>query len=147
MKIDRIHHVAYRCKDAKETVLWYNQMLKMDFVLAIALNSAYLRQASLDQFAFPLSYGMLLDASGNVLDANGVETLFEQLRGARPGLNITLSEFKGIALHPGGAVVSYRELQEEHNGNRTDRRATVVFEKDASGKLLWRHLHETFFAD
>ena len=36
MKIDRIHHVAYRCKDAKETVLWYQQMLKMDFVLAIA---------------------------------------------------------------------------------------------------------------
>lgn len=38
MKIDRIHHVAYRCKDAKETVLWYQQMLKMDFVLAIAEN-------------------------------------------------------------------------------------------------------------
>jgi catechol 2,3-dioxygenase-like lactoylglutathione lyase family enzyme len=36
MKIDRIHHVAYRCKDAKETVLWYQQMLHMDFVLAIA---------------------------------------------------------------------------------------------------------------
>ncbi|MCZ4315332.1 VOC family protein [Comamonadaceae bacterium G21597-S1] len=36
MKIDRIHHVAYRCKDARETVLWYQQMLKMDFVLAIA---------------------------------------------------------------------------------------------------------------
>jgi len=36
MKIDRIHHVAYRCNDAKETVLWYNKMLKMDFVLAIA---------------------------------------------------------------------------------------------------------------
>ena len=36
MKIDRIHHVAYRCMDAKETVLWYQQMLKMDFVLAIA---------------------------------------------------------------------------------------------------------------
>jgi catechol 2,3-dioxygenase-like lactoylglutathione lyase family enzyme len=36
MKIDRIHHVAYRCRDAKETVLWYSQMLKMDFVLAIA---------------------------------------------------------------------------------------------------------------
>ena len=38
MKIDRIHHVAYRCNDAKETVLWYGQMLKMDFVLAIAEN-------------------------------------------------------------------------------------------------------------
>jgi len=36
MKIDRIHHVAYRCRDAKETVLWYREMLKMDFVLAIA---------------------------------------------------------------------------------------------------------------
>ena len=36
LKIDRIHHVAYRCRDAKETVLWYQKMLKMDFVLAIA---------------------------------------------------------------------------------------------------------------
>ena len=36
MKTDRIHHVAYRCKDAKETVLWYRRMLNMDFVLAIA---------------------------------------------------------------------------------------------------------------
>lgn len=36
MKIDRIHHVAYRCKDAKETVEWYTKNLKMDFVLAIA---------------------------------------------------------------------------------------------------------------
>jgi len=38
MKIDRIHHVAYRCRDAKETVQWYNHMLNMDFVLAIAEN-------------------------------------------------------------------------------------------------------------
>lgn len=36
MKIEQIHHVAYRCKDAKETVEWYTQMLNMDFVLAIA---------------------------------------------------------------------------------------------------------------
>ena len=32
----RIHHVAYRCKDAKQTVEWYREHLKMDFVLAIA---------------------------------------------------------------------------------------------------------------
>ena len=38
MKIDGIHHVAYRCRDAKETVLWYGKMLEMDFVLAIAEN-------------------------------------------------------------------------------------------------------------
>jgi len=32
----RIHHVAYRCKDAKETVEFYQRVLNMDFVLAIA---------------------------------------------------------------------------------------------------------------
>ena len=36
MKIDRIHHVAYRCRDAEETVRWYGKHLLMDFVLAIA---------------------------------------------------------------------------------------------------------------
>lgn len=36
MKIERIHHVAYRCKDAKETVEFYTKMLNMGFVLAIA---------------------------------------------------------------------------------------------------------------
>jgi len=36
MTIQRIHHVAYRCKDAKETVEWYVKHLGMDFVLAIA---------------------------------------------------------------------------------------------------------------
>jgi len=36
MKIERIHHVAYRCHDAKQTVQWYGEMLKMDFVLAIS---------------------------------------------------------------------------------------------------------------
>jgi catechol 2,3-dioxygenase-like lactoylglutathione lyase family enzyme len=36
MKIQRIHHVAYRCRDAKETVNWYRDHLGMDFVLAIA---------------------------------------------------------------------------------------------------------------
>ena len=36
MKIKRIHHVAYRCKDAKKTVEWYVKYLNMDFVLAIA---------------------------------------------------------------------------------------------------------------
>lgn len=35
-KIEQIHHVAYRCKDAKETVEWYKQNLNMDFILAFA---------------------------------------------------------------------------------------------------------------
>ena len=36
MPIRKIHHVAYRCKDAKQTVEWYQQHLNMGFVLAIA---------------------------------------------------------------------------------------------------------------
>lgn len=36
LKIEQIHHVAYRCKDAKETVDWYVKNLNMDFILAIA---------------------------------------------------------------------------------------------------------------
>ena len=39
MKIEQIHHVAYRCRDAKETVEFYTRMLNMDFVLAIAEDS------------------------------------------------------------------------------------------------------------
>ncbi|MGI9200891.1 MAG: VOC family protein [Woeseiaceae bacterium] len=36
MKLDRIHHVAYRCNDAKETVDFYQRVLNMDFMLAFA---------------------------------------------------------------------------------------------------------------
>lgn len=36
MQIRKIHHVAYRCIDAKQTVEWYGKYLNMGFVLAIA---------------------------------------------------------------------------------------------------------------
>ena len=38
MKLQGVHHVAYRCNDAKETVEWYQKYLDMKFVLAIAEN-------------------------------------------------------------------------------------------------------------
>lgn len=38
LKIQQIHHVAYRCKDAKETVDWYKKNLNMDYTLAFAEN-------------------------------------------------------------------------------------------------------------
>ncbi len=34
--LQRIHHVAYRCRDAAETVAFYQKALDMDFQLAIA---------------------------------------------------------------------------------------------------------------
>ena len=36
MTIKKIHHVAYRCINAKQTVEWYAKYLDMKFVLAIA---------------------------------------------------------------------------------------------------------------
>ena len=36
MSLKRIHHVAYRCHDAKATVEFYEQALGMEFLLAIA---------------------------------------------------------------------------------------------------------------
>lgn len=36
LNIRKIHHVAYRCLDSKQTVEWYRKHLDMEFVLAIA---------------------------------------------------------------------------------------------------------------
>jgi catechol 2,3-dioxygenase-like lactoylglutathione lyase family enzyme len=36
VKLAGVHHVAYRCKDAKETVDWYSRMLGMSYVTAFA---------------------------------------------------------------------------------------------------------------
>lgn len=36
MDIKQIHHVAYRCRDAKKTVEFYQRVLGMDFMLAIS---------------------------------------------------------------------------------------------------------------
>ena len=36
VKLQRIHHVAYRCKDAKATAEWYAQVLGMEFTTAFA---------------------------------------------------------------------------------------------------------------
>jgi len=38
VELKRIHHVAYRCMDAKKTVDFYQRVLNMGFVLAIAEN-------------------------------------------------------------------------------------------------------------
>ena len=40
MSIKKIHHVAYRCHDARETVEFYQNMLDMDFMLVFAEEKA-----------------------------------------------------------------------------------------------------------
>src|SRR3546814_3400558 len=36
VKLGGVHHAAYRCKDAKETVAWYERMLGMTYTTAFA---------------------------------------------------------------------------------------------------------------
>jgi catechol 2,3-dioxygenase-like lactoylglutathione lyase family enzyme len=36
VKLGGIHHAAYRCKDARETVEWYGRVLGMDYTTAFA---------------------------------------------------------------------------------------------------------------
>lgn len=60
--IDRIHHVAYRCKDAKQTVEWYEKHLGMNFVLAIAENEVPSTKAP-----DPYMHVFLDAGNGNVL--------------------------------------------------------------------------------
>ncbi|MDC4651069.1 VOC family protein [Acinetobacter baumannii] len=62
IQIEQIHHVAYRCKDAKETVEWYQKNLNMKFILAFAED--YVPSTK----AFDPYMHLFLDAgNGNVL--------------------------------------------------------------------------------
>lgn len=60
--IQKIHHVAYRCKDAKQTVEWYEKHLDMKFVLAIAENEVPSTKAH-----DPYMHVFLDAGNGNVL--------------------------------------------------------------------------------
>jgi catechol 2,3-dioxygenase-like lactoylglutathione lyase family enzyme len=62
MNIERIHHVAYRCKDAKETVDWYvkHLALKVASVDKLIEMKEKLVAAGIDV----LSYQALSEASG-----------------------------------------------------------------------------------
>jgi len=62
MKIEKIHHVAYRCKDAKKTVEWYGKYLNMDFILAIAEN-----QVPSTKESDPYMHVFLDAGAGNIL--------------------------------------------------------------------------------
>jgi glyoxylase I family protein len=62
MNIKRIHHVAYRCNNAKETIEFYQRVMGMDFQLAIAEDSVPSTKAPDPYMHIFLDAGM-----GNVL--------------------------------------------------------------------------------
>lgn len=62
MLVKSVHHVAYRCIDAKKTVEWYEKHLGMKFVLAIAENEVPSTKAP-----DPYMHVFLDAGNGNVL--------------------------------------------------------------------------------
>ncbi len=94
---------------------------------------------------FSPHFGMVT-TQGASLDRSGLERLFAQGHGQRPGLAIQIGELEEICASPEGAVVRYREIQTYREGPRSERRSTAVFERNAQGRILWRHLHETAIA-
>ncbi|AOW77106.1 glyoxalase [Colwellia sp. PAMC 20917] len=62
IKMKRIHHVAYRCTDAKVTVDWYKEHLNMELTVAIAENEVPSTKAPDPYMHIFLDAGM-----GNVL--------------------------------------------------------------------------------
>ncbi|HEX7907923.1 MAG TPA: hypothetical protein VF534_07505 [Paraburkholderia sp.] len=89
----------------------------------------------------------LVMTSGVTLDHAGVREIFSKLHGARPGSQIMIRDREIVAEYPSGAVVKYREYQRDDAGNANVRRSTAVMDLDAHGKVMWRHLQETFCAE
>lgn len=82
MALSRIHHVAYRCNDAKETVEFYQKNLGMDFQLAIAED-----QVPSTKAPDPYMHVFLDAGNGNVL------AFFELPNSPRMGRDINTPEW------------------------------------------------------
>jgi glyoxylase I family protein len=62
MKVEQIHHVAYRCKNAKQTVDFYTKVMDMEFLMAMAED-----QAPSTKAPDPYMHVFLDAGNGNIL--------------------------------------------------------------------------------
>lgn len=72
-----------------------------------------------------------------------VAALFAQRAGSQPGLAIELAGLESLALWPEGALIRYRETHRLPGQNAKTRISTALFGAER-GRILWRHLHETW---
>ena len=111
--------------------------------LAGATTNAALCTALLARFAPGFS---MISPTGKVLDKAGLAAFFNTAAGSRPGLHMQIADLVLLQQSEHGATVSYRERQTQAGAQPTERWSTVVYEKTPEGRLLWRHLHETWAA-
>ena len=85
-KINGVHHVAYRCKDAKETVDFYKRVMGMDFQLAFAENEV----PSTGEYD-PISFSMPAGAISSPFSNCPSSRTWTATRILRPGCSISPS--------------------------------------------------------
>jgi len=88
----------------------------------------------------------MVPPSGVFFDFNALNRFFRAQLGARAGLIIEIADLQIIAESERGATVTYTERQIIPGQNTTQRFATAVFDINPDGRVMWRHLHETFYS-
>lgn len=88
----------------------------------------------------------MIAPSGTRLDSAGLAAFFTSAAGSRPGLQMHITDLILLQQGSAGAVVGYREIQSQSGLETTERWSTVVYDHTTDGRLLWRHLHETWVA-
>jgi len=94
---------------------------------------------------FSPDYTMITAAGGQLKHAS-LCAFFSSAGASRPGLQMQISDLVLLQDSAHGAVVGYRETQTLPDGSCNVRLSTVVYDKTIDGRLLWRHLHETWAA-
>ncbi|MBA1191010.1 hypothetical protein G7Z99_18470 [Pseudomonas entomophila] len=87
----------------------------------------------------------MITPTGLQVDLQAVEQLFTQRSGTQPGLTIELTDLVILAQGPDGAMVCYRETHRLPAQAAKTRISTALFSFQ-EGRVLWRHLHETWAA-
>jgi len=83
---------------------------------------------------------------GELLDRDGVCDLFGRLRGARPGMVITIDRVAVIAEQADGWLVTYRETQTLADGTTNQRHSAAWLQRANESRPRWRYLQETTFS-
>lgn len=88
----------------------------------------------------------MIAPSGTRLDSAGLAAFFTGAAGSRSGLQMHITDLILLQQGSAGAVVGYREIQSQPGLETSERWSTVVYDNTTDGRLLWRHLHETWVA-
>lgn len=122
---------------AKRSVLLVHELIHTIFTSEAAVARAAIGRL---MPMFSDSFSMVTTA-GHVVGRSEVEQMFNQAAGARPGLEISVSEMQAVWSSGDGIAVRYQETH-RLNGVASTRCSVAILE-GAGPSLRWSYLHET----